>query len=196
MGRMGCECEDSQQSEYSPGVVKNDEPIVFVLTDPLTIENGSVKDFSKSQLKEKRLSICRSRYSSPEEIKKQVIDVLIRNDPRRLHHGALWAVCNEIRGICLGSSQVGAFCVIDEGLPEYTSHGVIGFSDADIDLRNNREAARGNLKELFMRRGIRVLSDCPFPSQTTTNEIETQLTTLPRPATDPAVLLRAMRDEE
>ena len=47
-----------------------------------------------------------------------------------------------------------------------------------------------------MRRGIRVLSDCPFPSQTTTNEIETQLTTLPRPATDPAVLLRAMRDEE
>ncbi len=64
MGRLGCECEETQQSDHSPGVVEHEEPIVFVLTDPLTIEHGSVKNFSNSELKEKRLSICRSKHSS------------------------------------------------------------------------------------------------------------------------------------
>ena len=162
MRRLGCECEDSQQSVHSPGVVANEEPIIFVLTDPLTIEHGSVKDFSKSELKKKRLSICRSKYSTSEQLKEQVVDVLLVGSSRRTHVGALWAECHEIRAVCLGASEVGAFCVIDDGLEDYKAHGVLGYSDANLSLRNEREAARGNLKELFVRRGVLSLPECPF----------------------------------
>jgi hypothetical protein len=161
MPREGCSCEDTQQSAHSPGVVLNAEEVIYALTDPHTIKDGSVKEFSKSKLKGRDLSICRARHSSVSLIAKAVIDPLTRSG--NSYHGALWALTSEIREIPLGESGVGAFCVADDGLAHDSAHAVLGFSEARIELRNHREAARGNLKELFLRRGAQELEQCPFP---------------------------------
>lgn len=174
MPREGCGCEDTLQSEHSPGLVSDDEEIVYVLTDPHTCKEGSVKEFSKSKLKDRDLSVCRSRHSSVSLITKAVIEPLTQSG--NTYHGALWAFTGEIREIPLGDSGVGAFCVADDGLDHDLAHAVIGFSEAEIKLRNHREAARGNLKELFLRRGRTDLEKCPFtaapPSVGTTAQAE------------------------
>ena len=161
MPREGCDCEDEKQSEHSPGLVGDAEEIVYVLADPHTFEEGSVKRFSKGKLQRRELSICRARHSSVSLITKAVIEPLTQSG--NVYHGALWALTEEIREIALGDSGVGAFCVADDGLVYDTAHAVLGFSEARIKLRNHREAARGNLTELFLRRGMKKLEECPFP---------------------------------
>lgn len=161
MPREGCDCEDSRQSDHSPGVVSDAEEVIYALTDPHTIQGGSVKEFSKSKLKNRDLSICRAPHSSLSLISNAVIEPLTKGDGT--YHGVLWALTSEIREIALGESSVGAFCVADDGLAHDTAHAVLGFSESCIKLRNHREAARGNLKELFLRRGKQELWQCPFP---------------------------------
>ena len=161
MPREGCDCEDAQQSQHSPGLVGDAEEVIYALTDPHTIQDGSVKEFSKSKLKDRDLSICRARHSSVSLITSAVIEPLTKGDGT--YHGVLWALTSEIREIPLGESGVGAFCVADDGLIDDPAHAVIGFSEARIELRNHRVAARGNLKDLFLRRGPKTLEECPFP---------------------------------
>lgn len=152
MMRCECEKESSSQSPHSPGLVQDDEPIVYALVNPLT---GSVKDLSKGQLKAGALSVCRSSYISGHEAKSKTVDVLIQKDNSRTHEGFLYALCAEIRAIRLGNPNVGAFCIIDDALMDYAAHAHIGFSDpSDDKLRNHREAARGNLLLLLNQRGI------------------------------------------
>lgn len=149
-----CECikEATSQSPHSPGVVENDEPIVYALVNPLT---GSFKDISKSQLKASELSVCRACHISGPEAKTKTVDTLIEKNASRTHEGFLYAMCGEIRGIRLGSTTIGAFCVVDDALEDYPAHAHIGYSQpSDENLRSHREAARGNLMLLFKRRGV------------------------------------------
>lgn len=152
MSRCECAKESSRQSEYSPDVVQDDEIIVYALVEPLT---SSVKAISKSGLKEGTVSVCRAGYTTGPEAKAKTVDVLIGKNSTRTDEGFLLAQCGEIRDIRLGTSNVGAFCVVDDGLPEHISHAHLGYSDpSDPKLRNDREAARANLLSLFNRRGV------------------------------------------
>jgi hypothetical protein len=162
MPREGCGCEDTLQSEHSPGLVSDDEEIIYALVDPYTYSEGSIKEFSNSKLKARVLSVCRAQYSSVKLITEAVIEPLARSG--NVYQGALWAFSKEIREIALGDSGVGAFCVADDGLAHDRAHAVLGFSEAQIELRNHRVAARGNLKELLLRRGRMELEECPFPA--------------------------------
>lgn len=163
MSRCECPKEATSQSEHSPGLVKDEEPIVYALVDPLTSKDGSVKDFSKSQLKSGTLSVCRAAHCTAEEAHECILTPLLKN-PDRKFEGAVWARCQSIRSIKLGSSEVGAFCVHDDALESYAAHAHMAFSSPeDEKLRNEREAARGNLKEIFLNGSIfGRLSDCPF----------------------------------
>ncbi len=165
MSRCECPKEATSQSEHSPGLVKDEEPIVYALVDPLTSKDGSVKDFSKSQLKSGTLSVCRAAHCTAVEAQECILDPLL-SKPDRKFEGAVWARCESIRGIKLGSSEVGAFCVHDDALENYAAHAHLAFSSPeDEKLRNEREAARGNLKEIFLNGSIfGSLSDCPFRS--------------------------------
>lgn len=162
MTRCGCPKEATSQSVNSPCLVADDEPIVYALVNPLT---SSVKDISKSQLKDSKLSVCRAKYIDGPTAKKKTVDVLIANDSTREHEGFLYAFCEEIRAINLGDSSVGAFCVIDDALPDYDAHAHLGFSEPDdSDLKNERVAARGNLLLLFKKRNVRTdWAGDPFP---------------------------------
>lgn len=170
-----CECpkEAESQSPHSPGIVEDDEPIVYLIVDPLTSENGSVKSISKSQLKSGTLSVCRSKYCDADEAKTLMLDPLT-SKAGRTFQGAAWASCSQIRSIKLGASNVGAFCVHDDALEDYSAHAHLAFSvPQEEKLRNEREAARGNLKELFLSNGVATsLEDCPFRSASNCDAID------------------------
>lgn len=149
-----CECikELTSQSADSPGLVQDDEPIVFALVNPLT---GSFKDISKSQLQTSTLSVCRAAHISGAEAKSKTVDELIAKDETRKHEGFLWAECSEIRALQLGSTNARAFCVIDDALPGYAAHAHLGFSEPSDPLwKNHRVTARGNLMLTFKKRGV------------------------------------------
>lgn len=147
-----CECEKelSQQSIYSPCAVAHEEMIVYALVDPLTVwADGSVKEISKSDLKASTLSVCRAQYSTGAEAQAAIIGV----KPNRVDHGYYMAKCYDIRSILLPSSEQG-FCVIDDGLADYSAHAHIGYSiPAEEKSRSGREATRANLLKLFRKLG-------------------------------------------
>jgi hypothetical protein len=99
MSRCGCPEETEQQSVHSPGVVVNEEPVVFALVLAASADELSVKIFQNSKLKEKRQSFCRSTHCIFEEMYDRVIKPQI-SAPRSLEYkGYLWATAHEIRSI-------------------------------------------------------------------------------------------------
>jgi|SRR5215217_2136222 hypothetical protein len=163
MSRPECPAEGAQQSEHSPGPIDDREPIVYILVDPLTSQAGTVKDLLKSKLKQGTLSVCRCLHCSAAEANAAVVVPLTAGTLGRSFQGALWATANRIRDIRLGMSDVGAFCLVDDGKPDYRAHAHLAYSPADEKLRNAREAARANLKAAFLENGIQPsLATCPF----------------------------------
>jgi hypothetical protein len=165
MTREGCPDEDTQQSEWSPSTVHNSEPLIFVLIQPLTINESSVAYFEKGKLKNQTLSLCRGQHSTFSELKDKVIDPVCDADETRQYRGYSWAQCEEIRSILAvkrtsgnggGESTLAAFCIMDDGLEEYRAHARMGFSKPSDDFwaKHDREAARGNLLIAFQKRGI------------------------------------------
>lgn len=151
MTRCECEQEGSLQSEYSPGVVDDSEAIVYALVHPLT---GSFKDLSHSKLKDGTLSVCRAGHTTGADARSNTVGVLLEKDGTRRDDGFLYAACKDIRAIKLGKSDVGAFCVVDDGLQAYPAHAHLSYSiPSDDKLRNDRQAAKGNLLVLFRKAG-------------------------------------------
>lgn len=151
-----CEClkEQKSQSEHSPGLVKPDEPIVYVLVEPETFEKGSIKALKHDRLKKTDMSVCRATHIAGADAKALTTDEMLRKNPSRTDEGYVYALCSEIRGISLPIAKVGAFCVVDDAYSHFPAHAHIGYSDID-DKKNERVTARGNLLRLFQRRGIR-----------------------------------------
>jgi len=173
MMRCGCPEEDQQQTPQSPGVVMPEESIVFALVSPLTANAESVAVLSKSRLKDRALSVCRGDYSSYEDLLQHVVEPqLDGNDERdeqnkRIYRGYQWTSCEEIRKILadIASSSrdnepevplVGAFCVVDDAQPDYSSHALVGYSRPENPKfwqKHDREAARANLLVALQRNG-------------------------------------------
>ncbi|RWE78781.1 hypothetical protein [Mesorhizobium sp.] len=156
-----------KQSPFSSGVVKNREPIVYALIDPDQIQRGTIQAISKSRLKKSDLSVCRAQETTAQEAWKNIVVGQLENIPTRIDEGYAWARASEIRNLKLARPNIGAFCVIDDGLKHFGSHAVLGFSPApqgfdSNTIANDREAARGNLLRLFQRRGVCKWTDWSF----------------------------------
>ena len=168
MRRCGCPEEEVQQTATSPGVVLDDEPIIFALIEPITAERNVGAKFSKSKLIERSLSVCRGAHMSYADLLEHVVDSVVRKESRRKYIGYHWATCGEIRAIMsepkpgrsgkgeAGTKEFGAFCVIDDANGDHLAHAVIGFSRPADDFwsKNDRLAAQQNLKRVFEARGI------------------------------------------
>ncbi len=177
MSRDGCPEEDTQQKKESLGIVINDEPIVYALVHPTSINDQSVAYFHSGRLKNRQLSVCRASYSSYREMYEKVVQPQLEADSTRQYRGYLWAPCHEIRSILAtrrndakaGSEEqrpVGAFCVIDDGDANFRAHARLGYSAPSLNFwsKNDREAARGNLSLTLHTRGIHNgTSTPPFP---------------------------------
>jgi len=159
MSDCPCTGELEQQSPLSPGLVGDDEQIVYALIDPLTADAGgevlSVLNFSKSKLQAGTLSVCRAGHTTASSARENIVGALQVKDPSRKDCGFLTAACESIRGIMLGASAFRAFCVNDAGLEGFEAHAHISNSETtDQKLLSHRLAARGNLKLVFEEGGV------------------------------------------
>jgi hypothetical protein len=156
MTRQGCPEEQSKQKTYSPDIVRSDEPVVYALVHPLSINEQSLAYFHSGRLKDGQLSVCRGRHSSYHEMREKVVRPQLAADATRQYRGYVWALCDEIRSIIATPKNdpktgqqhnIGAFCVIDDGLIQFRAHARLGYSSPGRDFwsKNDREAARGNL---------------------------------------------------
>ena len=159
----GCECEDSQQSPYSPGLVQPGEGIVYCLihpvdiADPVTLAEASSL-MPREQLAETRLSVCRANHSTREIVQREVIDVRL-GKPGRSFVGCWSAICQTIRELRSGDGR--AICVVDAGLPHYTGHAHLGFTQVVAAAnRSVQVAAKGELLKAFKEAGVLPLVDC------------------------------------
>jgi len=150
-----CPGETIRQSEYSPGVVGDDETIVYVLFDPEQWQDGqlSVGAFTNEDLKKTRLSVARREYTTEAVAKAQVVGPRVAGGQKFV--GGLRAKCVELRRL---SSEDGSrlFCVLDDGLPGHPGHAVIGYSEAKRDQyfaqrnpKSDRVAIRQKLAVAF-----------------------------------------------
>lgn len=154
---MVCDCEQVVQSQFSPGLVGNDEDIVYCLIDPDLYDRaaGTLKNkaFSKTDLRKTTLSVVRRRYSSDGEVEAKVIEPQVARNPQRQFCGVLVCQSVEIRSINEICEQ--DICVADAGLEGFESHAHLGFSnEITAKSRSFQEAARSNLVAAFQNRGI------------------------------------------
>ena len=174
MTRCGCPNEDTQQTTESPGIVELGESIVFACIHPETAPERGVAMLPKEKLKKTDLSVCRGAYSSHDDLLEHVVKPQLSKKPERIYKGYYWVVCKEIRDIIAvqkkenSDKTAGAFCVVDDALPDYTAHAVIGFSRPSDNFwsKHDREAARGDLLIAVQCRGLhgppdQLAQECP-----------------------------------
>jgi hypothetical protein len=173
MNRCGCSEEDTQQSTHSPGIVLDEEAIVFALILGPDGDVASIEIFSKSKLKDRNLSVCRGGHSTFDEMHTRVVEPQLDPSTQLGFRGFYWATCSEIRSIVaerntsrpkgLVPTAVGAFCVIDEGEPDHPAHARIGYCNPLPNFWSLHQsvAARGNLLLKFAARGVFLTSSVP-----------------------------------
>ncbi|MBG21181.1 MAG: hypothetical protein CML31_14715 [Rhizobiales bacterium] len=149
-----CKREYTIQSADSPGIVADDEPIVLALIYPDDYKDGSIRGLNHTRLKKQQLSVVRAKYSSGENAHANTVERLLQKDPARQDRGYMYALGQEIRAILLAHLKCRAFCLIDETVPDFAAHAHVGYSCIENDKRNDRLAARGDLLNVFLERGI------------------------------------------
>jgi len=165
MSACACPKECSQQQRHSPGVVKAEEPIVYVLLQPDHWAGGQLTAaaFAKSQLSRGTLSVCRGAHCTAEEARASIVQPQLERDDRRVLVGALRARCSDIRDIKLEAHR--AVCVIDDGQANFPAHAVLAYSEVTKQEkfweRNQRSAVRAELARVFgLQPGPLSLKDC------------------------------------
>jgi hypothetical protein len=152
-----CACEQQQQSPYSPSSVKDCEVLIYCLiqTDLYDPVRKKLKNmaFSKTKLRETKLSIVRRKFASEDILKEVVISPQLKNDPKREFCGVIIADCREIR--CLSNITTRDVCVVDDGMPNFQAHAHLGYSEAvSQQSKSTQVAVRANLIAIFERNGI------------------------------------------
>lgn len=169
MTRVGCAQEAVQQSQFSPGPVEDNEPIILVTsTAELTLQS-----FPNGKLKSGELSVCRGALCRLEEMIAAVVGD--PSAPKMVYTGYVWALAAEIRSILakrntsrdkapnLTPKKAGAFCVVDDGEPSYKAHACIAYSQhtSSFWALHDSVAARGDLLIAFQARGLSKASASP-----------------------------------
>lgn len=180
MSRCGCPEETVQQSVHSPGVVVNEEPVVFALVLADSADELSTEIFQNKKLKQKRQSFCRSTHCTFEEMYNLVVTPQVSAPGSLEYKGYLWATAGEIRSIVaernksrdktphLTPERVGAFCVIDDGEDNYRAHAWVGYANPLPNFWSLHESnqARGDLLLALKRRGkLCEAASPPFPER-------------------------------
>ena len=163
MNRCGCTEEEVQQSQHSPGTVEDDEPLAFVVD--VDFDELTFKSFPNGKLKAGTFSVCRTTHCSFQEMTNAVVGS--ETAPKITYKGYLWALARDIRAIVakrntsrdktpdLTPKKAGAFCVIDDGEPDYIAHACLKYSKptSSFWVLHETVAARGDLLIAFQARG-------------------------------------------
>lgn len=168
MNRTGCPEEDTRQSVDGPGLVRNDEPIVYALIRPRTNTVDQLVTFPSGNWSKRELSVCRAAYSSFAEFYDNVV-VGQTSKQGFTYEGYVWAFCSDIRAIEVETRDgkatgVGGICVIDHPLVGFEAHAHMGECRPNPKFweKNNRQAVKLNLGLLFESNGVQQVLGYPF----------------------------------
>ena len=144
-----CGCEQHTTSNYSSGVVQNDETIVRMVCVPIHVhkKNPSLLPTFFNHAFTKGMSAQRLGISAPEELS-QWVNAFLSADEERAWLGYVQAPCEEIRAILSDDSVSRAFCVYDAALKETPGH-VEVCASSRISADADRLEARSRLRKAF-----------------------------------------------
>jgi hypothetical protein len=149
IGHTDCTAERVQQSDHSPGLIKDDEDLAKIIyhRDQIDFETGELKPgaFSMTDLMTRGLSLVRLRHITVEELQRRGEEFAARRDENRLQ-GVGVASAGQVRSL-RGAEGRQALCVIDDGKPDFRAH-AIAIRSADQD-RPTLMKVRGVLMGLF-----------------------------------------------
>lgn len=120
-----CNCETVSVSQYSPGVVEDNEILIRqIYSTHIDEETGRVNTVAFTDAQDKGMSVNRKTYSSIEELNKKVQYKLMSDEKRgkgKGFEGVIYATCHDIRAIKTNDG-LKAFCVYDTGNKNDISH--------------------------------------------------------------------------
>ncbi|MDB5438477.1 MAG: hypothetical protein JWM33_904 [Caulobacteraceae bacterium] len=155
----GFQCERHLCSPYSPGLVEDDETVVFLLIDPLHFdeERQSVVPGAFQELTTRDLSVIRKKYASAHAAnatREELIARGFKNHPEkpRLVDQVCVGSVEEIRAVREGGARL--FGVFDTALSEKICHASIFASLSSVSDRKMRKIARQRLYEIMTKRRI------------------------------------------
>ena len=150
-----CECEQSSQSEWSPGLVGDNEAIARLVFSPLHVdENGNVLSTAFSDIDSRGLSVNRLTYCPLHVLislgrKKEAMD-RDRGRHNRTFLGFVEAPVSNVRYVKRPESDDRAFCVLDTALSDNASHADVIFEDVSQLSKGQRKKLRRILQyEVF-----------------------------------------------
>ncbi len=134
-----CPAELEPVSEYSPGIVLNEEYLARLIFTPIHVddETGEVNAAAFSDVKDKRLSVNRIQHISRPDLAQKGCTKAETDKAagkEREFVGVIESACLDIRSIKVERNQ--SFCVVDTALENDTSH-------ADVcQIKLGRKAGR------------------------------------------------------
>jgi hypothetical protein len=145
-----CNCENVSVSQFSPGIVENNEILVRQIYSPIHIDEqpGRVNTFAFTDAQDKGMSVNRKTYSSREELNKKVQYKLKLDEEQgkvRSFQGVIYATCHDVRAIKT-NDNLKAFCVYDTGNKNDISHADISQATSS---RLDGSKMRVKLREIF-----------------------------------------------
>jgi len=127
-----CELEKIAQSQYSPGIIDNNEDLLRLIFSPIhwNEENKMVVPaaFQRRELSERGVSVQRRRYTSRDFIAKRTDQIGQPRSGKRFV-GIISAKCDSIRKIQDDKCQQ-CFSVLDTSLNDNIGHADIYFSQS------------------------------------------------------------------
>ena len=145
-----CNCEKVSVSQYSPGIIEDDEILIRQIYSPIHIDKqtGKILPLAFLDVQDKGMSVNRKIYSSIEELNKKV-QYKLRLDEKRGKgkgfEGIIYATCQDVRAIKT-NDNLKAFCVYDTGNRNDISHADICQT---ISSRVEGSRIRSKLREIF-----------------------------------------------
>lgn len=149
-----CSCELESQSQYSPGIVSDEESVARLIFSPLHIKDGVILSaaFSDVDVDGRGLSVNRLDYCGEDFLKdagaKKAAEDRQRTGKGRDYEGYIMASVCPVR--CILHEGKRAFCVKDTALPENISHADIEKDSAYSNLTpSERRRLRRKLQQQF-----------------------------------------------
>jgi hypothetical protein len=149
VGDTDCPDERVQQSEHSPGLIREHEELARIIyhREQMDYETGELKPgaFPISDLEARGLSLVRMQHIAAEELQRRGEQFAARREENSLQ-GIGVATAQQVRSLRDGDGNQ-ALCVIDDGKPDFASHAK-AIRSADQD-RPTLKKLRGQLITFF-----------------------------------------------
>ncbi len=149
-------CEGTKCSKYSPGLVKDDEEIIFLLIDPIhyDVVTKTVLPTAFDQVILRDLSVIRRSHASVQDLEVTCAELKSRGNvarPRDVTEACVATVA-ELRNATIDGSRT--FAVYDTALPTKQHHASIFTRSIWLQDRRARRRVRQRLYEVMTQQVI------------------------------------------